>query len=254
MKLSNDKLFYRVVALAILALIATNVILVYRAETTSQQKSTPIYVSSQDGSSSLNVIKVTGTGRVYASPDIAVLTIGVETRSEDAQNAQQRNAEKMNDVIEALKNDGILEDNIKTISYRLEPVIRYEDGTDIIIGYVAENKMQVKLDVISDAGRIIDLAAAAGANEISLIEFSLSEDRMESYREQAMDAAVKNANLRAETISRSMNVQLIGPLEVNLIPSYEPITRVYEAQAAVTPITPGELEILSTVEVTYQFQ
>jgi len=158
--LSNDKLFYRVVALAILALIATNVILVYRAETTSQQKSAPIYVSSQDGSSNLNVIKVTGTGRVYASPDIAVLTIGVETRSEDAQNAQQRNAEKMNNVIEALKNDGISEDNIKTISYRLEPVIRYEDGTNIIIGYVAENKMQVKLDEISDAGRVIDLAVA----------------------------------------------------------------------------------------------
>ncbi|MCW4031791.1 MAG: SIMPL domain-containing protein [Candidatus Bathyarchaeota archaeon] len=252
--MSNDKLFYRVVALAILALIATNVILVYRAETTSQQKSAPIYVSSQDGSSNLNVIKVTGTGRVYASPDIAVLTIGVETRSEDAQNAQQRNAEKMNNVIEALMNDDISEDNIKTISYRLEPVIRYEDGTNIIIGYVAENKMQVKLGDISDAGRVIDLAVAAGANEISFIEFSLSEDRMESYREQAMDAAVQNANLRAETISKSMGVQLIGPLEVNLIPSYEPITRIYEAQAAVTPITPGELEILSTVEITYQFQ
>jgi len=252
--LSNDKLFYRVVTLAILALIATNVILIYRAETNSQQKSAPIYVSSQDGSSNLNVIKVTGTGRVYASPDIAVLTIGVETRSEDAQNAQQRNAEKMNNVIEALKNDGISEDNVKTISYRLEPVIRYEDGINIIIGYVAENTMQVKLGDISDAGRVIDLAVAAGANEISLIEFSLSEDRMESYREQAMDVAVQNANLRAETISKSMGVQLIGPLEVNLIPSYEPITRIYEPQAAVTPITPGDLEILSTVEVTYQFQ
>ena len=246
-------MFYRLIAVAMLVMVVLNVILVYRLETNDKSYSTPIRISSQDGSSNLNM-KVSGTGRVYTNPDIVLITIGVSVQSKNAQDAQEENAEKMNNVMDAIEKNGISETNIKTKSYRLEPVIRYEDRTNIIVGYVAENRIQVTLENIEEAGKIIDTSIFAGANEINYIQFSLSDDLKNELREQAMDLAVQDAKQRAKTISKSIGVELMEPIEINLIPTYEPIPMVYEAKVAGTPIAPGELEVLATVEVTYLFK
>jgi hypothetical protein len=200
-----------------------------------------------------NIIIVSGIGYTYAKPDQALVTIGVRTESTNAQEAQQQNAEKMKSVMDSLKANNIAEDDIKTTSYRLDPIMRYDEKTPVLVGYQAENIVQVTLKDITKVGKIIDVSVAAGANIIQNIQFSTSKDRLNELRNNAISAAVQDARQKAETTAKSLGVTLIEPIEVTLIPGYEPRPLVYEMKSAETPIIPGELEVSVSIQVTYSF-
>src|SRR5436853_155380 len=61
-----------------------------------------------------NLIHVQGHGEVSVAPDQATLNLGVETRSQDAQDALSKNSTQMNAVIAAIKAQGIPAKNIQT--------------------------------------------------------------------------------------------------------------------------------------------
>jgi uncharacterized protein YggE len=257
--LDSDKTFYRIIAIAIVALLAINVITLYMVESSSKPYQstgyTPLALSTtQESSVNLNTIIVTGTGTIQAKPDIAMVNIGVQTESNTALDALQQNSDKMNSVMDSLKANGIPEGNIKTLNYRLDPIMRYDENTPTLIGYTAANTIQVTLEDINKVGNIIDLSAYAGANLVQNIQFTVSIDRLDKLREDAIDAAVKDAQKKADATSRSLGVRLIGPVSVSLTPGYEPMPYYAEAKISGTPITPGELEISSNVQVTYAFE
>jgi uncharacterized protein YggE len=257
--LDSDKTFYRIIAIAIVALLALNVMTLYLIESSSKQYQSTVYTpqaltTSQESSVNLNTIIVTGTGTIHAKPDIAMINIGVQTESNTAQDALQQNSDKMNSVMESLKTNGIPEGSIKTLSYRLDPIMRYDDNTPALIGYTAVNTIQITLEDVNMVGTIIDISVSAGANLVHNIQFTVSKDRLDELREDAIDAAVNNAQQKADATSRSLGVRLIGPISVSLTPGYEPRPYYEEARIASTPITPGDLEISSNVQVTYAFE
>jgi len=257
--LDSDKTFYKIIAIAIVALIAINVITLYMVESSSKPCQSTGYTplaltTSQESSVNLNTIIITGTGTIQAKPDIAMLNIGVQTESNSALDALQQNSDKMNSVMDSLKANGIPEEKIKTLSYRLEPIMRYDENTPTLIGYTAVNTVQVTLEDINKVGNIIDISVSAGANLVQNIQFTVSKDRLDELREDSIDAAVKDAQKKADATSRSLGVRLIGPVSVSLTPGYEPMPIYAEARISGTPITPGELEISSNVQVTYAFE
>ncbi len=256
--LDSDKTFYRIIAIAIIALLAINVITLYMIESSSKPSQstgyTPLALTSQESSVNLNTIIVTGTGIIHAKPDVAMVNIGVQTESKTAQDALQQNSDKMNSVMDSLKTNGIPEGNIKTLSYRLDPIMRYDENTPTLIGYTAVNTIQVTLEDVNMVGSIIDISVSAGANLVHNIQFTVSKDRLDDLREDAIDAAVNDAQQKADATSKSLGVRLIGPISVSLTPGYEPRPYYEEARTASTPIIPGELEISSNVQVTYAFE
>jgi uncharacterized protein YggE len=80
-----------------------------------------------------NIITVNGKGIIKVKPDTAYIRVGVETRGSDAKKAQQENARVMGEVTKKLKSLGIKEDDIKTVTYSLYPLERYDEKTRIII-------------------------------------------------------------------------------------------------------------------------
>ena len=50
-----------------------------------------------------NLISVTGTGDVYATPDIGLVDISVVTEDMNISNATNTNSQKMNDIISFIK-------------------------------------------------------------------------------------------------------------------------------------------------------
>lgn len=257
--MDSDKTFYKILAIAIAVLLAINIITLYSIQTSSKSYQSTGYTplaltTSQDSSVNLNTITVTGTGTIQSKPELAMVNIGVQTESKTAQDALQQNSEKMISVMDSLKANGIPEENIKTLSYRLDPKMRYDENTPTLIGYTAENTIQVTVGDVNMVGNIIDISVSAGANLVHNIQFTLSKDRLDDLREDAIDLAVKDAQQKADATSRSLGVRLIGPISVSLTPGYEPQPYYEEARIAGTPITPGELEISSNVQVTYAFE
>ena len=62
-------------------------------------------------------ITVQGTGKVTVKPDIAVTTMGVISSAKTVAEAQQKNTEIMNKLIEKVKALGIEEKDIQTTNY-----------------------------------------------------------------------------------------------------------------------------------------
>ena len=203
-----------------------------------------------------NTIFVSGLGSASRQADKATVTLGVQTQHASASEAVRMNAESMTAVIDALKGIGITEDEMKTVSYSVNPVYG-RDNWDIVTGYRVVNMIQVEIKDIDKVGSVIDTAASSGANRIYGIAFGLTDDVIAELELEAFEAALTHASNKAETIATHLGVTLTGVLSVSES-SYRPYTpyRSYDLayEGASTPIIEGSLSISVTVQVAYSFE
>jgi hypothetical protein len=209
-----------------------------------------------------NIIAVSGKGIVKVKPDTAYINIGIETRNVDAKKAQQENAQIMDKIVSKLKSFGIKDDDIKTVTYSLYPMERYDDKTNksYIYEYRVNNILEVTVRDIGKTGTIIDGVASVGSNKISSIRFGVEDT--EKYYSEALEIAVKNAAGKAEAIARGLGVEIKGAVNVQEVGNGGPIVIQRDmakakfaeaAEMAVTPILTGELEISAMVNVQYNY-
>ena len=131
---------------------------------------------------------VNGEGHITARPNQAKLTLGVVTEHTSAEAAQQENAEISNRVIEALKQIGIDESEIKTTVYSVQPRYDYHDGKSILRGYEVEHHFEVTIKDLSKIGNVYDLAIKNGANRSGGIQFQLTDSALiikKHYKERS---------------------------------------------------------------------
>lgn len=212
----------------------------------------------EDDSPPLRTLNVTGSGRVFLSPDIANISIGVHTEDEDAAAAVSRNNEQAQQVREALAEFNIAPRDIQTTNFSIFPRQEYDsEGNLEGITFVVDNTVFVTLRDIEQVGEVLDAAVQAGANSISGIQFDV-EDKTEALSE-ARAAAVADAQLQAEELAVAAGVEL-GPVQsINSfsspIPFPQPrLSAQMEAAAAEVPISPGELSLTVEVNIVYQIQ
>jgi uncharacterized protein len=196
-------------------------------------------------------ITVTASGKVESIPDRAALEIGVETQAGSAKSAMGQNADRLADVIDALRKAGVAKDDLQTSQVYLWPQ-RESDG-NTVTGYQAQNTVSVVLDV-EKAGAAVDAAVAAGANVVSGPSLSVA-DRDELYREALKDA-VEAGRAKARAIADAAGVKVGRVTAVVESAGYElspPMP--YAAQArdsvATTQIAPGKQAIEASVTVTF---
>jgi uncharacterized protein YggE len=113
--------------------------------------------------------------------------------------------------------------------------------------------LQLTIEDISQVGVVIDVATQNGANEISRLEFNVSN--YEAYYIEALKRATLNAKKKAEEIASLLGVSIQKlPLWISESgTTIEPgITR--EAlTATATPIQEGELTINASVNAVFQY-
>lgn len=199
-------------------------------------------------------IIVAGIGVVKAPADVSYINIGVERTEKSASEAQKIVAGKMNNVLSSLDKLGIPKDKIKTTEIRLSPKYEYVERKRTLVGYTANNEINVTLDKFDILGRIIDSVIAAGATNISNINFSIKNDA--AAKKSALQQAFNNAKEKAETIAAASGLVL------------KRIKTIQEAQAQVmardiqafkteaieseTPVLPGKIEVKANITVVYE--
>jgi|Deesub1362A_J573_1020465.scaffolds.fasta_scaffold00125_59 hypothetical protein len=211
-------------------------------------------------------LEVNGYATVYAEPDEVNVVLAVVTEAENAQDASSNNAEKMNAIYNELRKLKIPEKNIKTTGYRIEPIYQWvEESTgftktqkNIIVGYRVTNKISVTSEP-DMAGKIIDAATRAGANRIDGITFGLKEDTRKKYYDDALRMAVQDAKGKAEVVANELGIDSIKPSKIVVEGSYYrpvPFQALYKSEAgmdASTPVSPSDVQISSSVYITYEY-
>lgn len=200
-------------------------------------------------------VVVSGEGIVQAVPDRAWITITAESRASNPRDAQKRNADAMNPVLDKLKGR-VAADAIKTIGYDLQQEWDFVNNRRVSRGYVARNTVDVRVDQIDRVGELLEMAVGSGATSVGGIRFDLKNRA--GLERDALRLAVIDAKAKAEAaaggagrvIDRILRIDEQGvsapPMPVRMMR----MEAAQAADAAAPPISAGEMEIRANVTLT----
>ena len=203
-------------------------------------------------------IRVTGEAAVTSQPDQVQMEIGVVTQAPQADAAASQNAEKVTRVLAAIRKELGASASIKTVNYSLNPNYTYprEGGEPTINGYMAMNTVRITSSDMSKIGRVIDVATAAGANNIQSLMYMLKDEG--TVRADALREASRKARSQADAIASSLGLKVVGILSVEEGGArYMPMmrdTRAMQGGAAPTNLEPGSVEVQAMVTLTVQVE
>jgi uncharacterized protein YggE len=204
-------------------------------------------------------IWVSGTGKVYAVPDIAELTLGVEAQAATVAQAQTLANQAMTSVIAALKTSGVAENDIQTQYFSIYEVTRWDDDKNesVVTAYRVTNTISVKVKDIDTVGQVIDSVVAAGGNYLRINGINFTVEDPNIYYAQAREQAITYAKAKAEQMATLTGVKL-GNLFYITESSYMPSGNYYDGRTVSaapemgsTSISIGQLEITTTVTIAY---
>ena len=206
-------------------------------------------------------VRVTGTGIVAEAPDVVVLSIGVSVERDSVKQARTEAAEAMTGVIDSLKGNGLLDEDIQTQHFSIYQRFDYIKGQREFRGYNVTNTVSAKIRDLEAVGNVIDDAAEAGGDlvEINSIQFSI--DDTTKLKMEARVAAMQDAHAKAQTLASEGGVTLGKPISISESGDfYAPYPASLEfafaddAAAIETPIQSGQLQISVTVNVIYEIE
>lgn len=207
-------------------------------------------------------VTTTAQGEARVTPDRATIYIGVQTRAATAAQASADNARKQRAVIDTMRAMGIPESQISTVGYNVYPEQSFQpdkgDRAPRIVGYNVTNTVRVEVRKIDQLGRLLDAALAKGANAINSLDFSSSNE--DDARRSALALAVQRARGDAEALARGAGGRLGELVELSSVPLSSgprplagPLMQMSRAEAAPTPINPGEETVTVTVVARWRF-
>lgn len=202
-------------------------------------------------------ISVSGTGEVRHEPDMAEIQVGVVTEAETAAAAVASNNQKMTQLLQVLREQGLDEKDIQTSNFQIMPQRQHHPEGRVpprITGYQVTNQVHILVRDLPKLGQILDAAVQQGANEVHGIQFSISDQT--ELTQQALKNAVASARQKAEALAEGADVTL-GPVLRIHEASYEPPRPMYGrammmAEADRVPISPGTMTVRADVSVTFK--
>jgi len=198
------------------------------------------------------LITVTGEATVGVAPDTALIRLGVTSQAKAAREASEANAKQMTGVLTVIRELGIADRDLQTSRLSVQP--QYDPnkaGPARLLGFQVTNQVTIRVREIDKLPGILDRAIAAGANEMSGIEFIVSEQS--KLLDQARDDAVSDARRKAELYAKAAGVKL-GPVVAIAEEGSNPPPRPVMAamRSAGVPVAPGEQMLRAAVNVTFE--
>lgn len=226
------------------------------------------------GISPVNVVSVSGEGEVFAVPDTAEFTFSIVEEGATAGAVQEAATAKANEVINALKEQGVEEKDIKTVAYELHP--KYEwvqercvagygcPGKQVQKGFTLTQSVLVKARDLNKAGDLLGLVTEKNVTDVSGLTFTIDDE--DALRAEARKAAIDDAKEKAEKLAADLGVSLVRIVSFNENGGYYPVPYMARDMAVSeeygmgagnevkVSVPAGENRISSNVSVTYEIR
>lgn len=217
-------------------------------------------------------IEVSATGETETDPDIAVLQASVEAAGEDAGEVRDELAGRGDELFDALVDFGIDEDDITTGDYNIRERIDErrlereeedpsEDDLAEYLYYEGSHSLTVEVAEVEDTGDVIDTAVDAGADTIGRIDFTLSDEKRATLREDALQQAIDDARSEAEFVAGEVDASIVEPLEIDtsdasVRPAHDEVRfdSTDDAADQATELHPDDVTVVASVEITYHME
>ena len=204
-------------------------------------------------------IVVSGEGKAYAKPDVAIITLGVKTEAPKSDDAVNQNNVKMNAIIAAVKALSIDEKDIQTTAYNLYPVYDYtEQSGRKLTGYSLDQQVTIKVRSFDKISSVLDAGTKNGANNVGNLQIIV--DNPEKVKAEARDNAIIAAKQKATEMAKSSGLKLGKVIDIQENNYYAPTPIAYGAgkmmenslAVPTADIQAGQDEFSITVSLTYQ--
>jgi uncharacterized protein YggE len=206
------------------------------------------------------LLTVNGSGKVYLTPDMVYVTIGVHTEGDNAVKTVAENNASTQDVIDTIKGMKIDEKDIQTTNFSISPQKEYDQAgkpTGKVL-YIVDNSVYVTVRDLNKIGDVLDATVKSGANSINGIQFDVA-DKTKALTE-ARQSAVKDANSKAQELASAAGVTLgavqtiseytsSGPL-----PMYDRAAAPMAIEAAAVPVQAGQMLLTIEVSIVYEIK
>lgn len=215
--------------------------------------------------SPVNTISVSGTGEVFAVPDVATFTITMQSQNKDVTVAQEEVSEQSSEVITVLEDLGIEEKDIKTSQYSSNPRYDYQrfNGQGEIVGYEVMQTLTVKVRDIEVAGKVLGAMGELDVSNIYGPQFEI--DDPDALQAEARALAIEDAEAKAKELARGLDSRLgkVVSFQEGGAEAYPMMYNIMEAGSsksavadmAVVPELPtGENQVVSSVTITYKLK
>jgi uncharacterized protein len=207
----------------------------------------------------LRTVSVTGMGEVRANPDVAFVTLGVESRQPvlaDARAAVSAAADRVLALTRELKIDPRYVDSTRL---QVQPEYRWndKDSQRVLLGYMVSRQIEVELRDLDQLGPLLERAVTAGANQVG--EARLDSIKRKELERDALVRAVADARLNAEALVKAAGAQL-GPVRSLSASADPPVMPLYRERAMMSQAADqgpeqsyGSAEMKFTARVSAQY-
>lgn len=211
-------------------------------------------------------IVVTGIGSKTLQPDVATVSVGVESREKTVSAAREAAAKAMTQVRDAVRALGVADKDFVTTYFNIQPEtvwVEVKDnvgthGKPEIIGYIVTNQAEVNVRKIDDVGKIIDAVAEKGGDLIRINGVSFTVGDPSAYAVSLRQLAAQDARAKAQVYADAMGVKLGQLVFLTEQSSSAPVLQKQQEMRAMaadsftpTPITPGESELTTTITAVF---
>ncbi len=182
-------------------------------------------------------ISAIGSAEKEIPSDESKISLAVENTNANANTARKNNADKMNTIIDVLKEAGLTDENITTSNFQITPNYDYENNNnDRIISYTALNKVELKTSANANISKFIDIAINNGANRVENIDFVISKKTLDENSMELLKEAFRDAKLKAEVLASEGNFTIAGVKKIDTSSGggYSPPTYLYDNYVADT--------------------
>jgi len=212
----------------------------------SQQKGEPLIVA--------------GEGKVFATADVAKVTLGIQENGVSLKTVQDSVNKKSKTLTDLLKKLGVGEKDIKTVSYNVYPEYNYNIPNSKITGYQVSTSYEVTIKDLDKVNEILVAATNSGANTVGNVSFEVNEETKTKKLQEAREEAVKKAKENAEGLAKAAGISLGKIINIQesrgneIRPMYATKDMAQGSEPVPANIQPGETEISVTISLSYEIK
>ncbi|MGH8080329.1 MAG: SIMPL domain-containing protein [Lysobacter sp.] len=163
-------------------------------------------------------VSVSGSAEVKVAPDEILLSVGVESRHPQLDEAKRLNDESVRSALAFLKRSGVPDKDVQTDFINIEPRYENDDSNRTALArsrivpvlYVVRKSIGIKLTRIDDFENVLSGLLGNGVQYIHGIEFRTSQLR--KHRDAARALAIQAAKEKADALTQAMGVKR-GPVQ-----------------------------------------
>lgn len=213
-------------------------------------------------------ISVSASGSARANPDLARFQAGIEASGSEAASVRDELATRESQLRETLIDAGVDEDDITTARFDIREIQERVDRTDEQgerddherrVYYEGIHSLAVEIPEVDDIGEILDAAINGGADHVRGLNFTLTDERRETLRHEALSEALDRAEAEAEHVAENVDAEVVAVKHVDASGGTAPVVRheldvADDAAHPETAVHPDDVEVAANVNVVVEIR